>query len=118
MIELHLPWPPSVNSYWRHVGPRVLISEKGRAYRTAVHAARLDQLRIGGGLPLRGRLSVAIDAYPPDRRARDLDNLPKAVLDGLTHAGLWQDDSQIDRLLIERREPLLGGGLTIKISEI
>lgn len=123
MIELHLPWPPSVNSYWRHItsgklAGRVLISEKGRAYRTSVRVARLDQLRIGGPLPLAGRLSVSIDAYPPDRRWRDLDNLPKAVLDGLTHAGLWLDDSQIDRLLIERREPLVGGGLTVKISEL
>ena len=29
-LELELPWPPSVNHYYRHVGPRVLISRDGR----------------------------------------------------------------------------------------
>ena len=32
-----LPFPPSMNTYWRHVmvgkHPRTLISEKGRIYR-------------------------------------------------------------------------------------
>ena len=117
MIELHLPYPPSVNTYWRHVGPRVLISAKGRAYRTAVQAAVLEQTRRGP-LRLSARLSVAILAYPPDRRARDLDNLPKAVLDALTAAGLWLDDEQIDRLLIERREPVREGALTVTVETL
>lgn len=117
MIELHLPYPPSMNTYWRHVGARVLISAKGRAYRTAVHAEVLDQLRRGP-LRLPARLSVAILAYPPDRRARDLDNLPKAVLDALTHAGLWLDDAQIDRLLIQRMETLKDGAITVQVESL
>ena len=104
-LVLNLPWPPSLNSYWRspNKGPlagRTLISEKGRKYRKDVENKTLmDLCNIAGGL--RGaafvggeRLSVAIYAYPPDKRRRDLDNLPKAVLDSLTNAGVWADDEQ------------------------
>lgn len=48
------------------------------------------------------RLSLTIDAYPPDRRKRDLDNILKSLLDALQHAGIYSDDSQIDILKISR----------------
>ena len=47
-------------------------------------------------------------ANPPDRRRRDLDNLAKAVLDGMNGV-LYDDDSQIDNLIIRRGEPMPGG---------
>jgi crossover junction endodeoxyribonuclease RusA len=34
----------------------------------------------------------------------DLDNLPKGMLDALTHAGVWGDDSQIDDLQVTRQD--------------
>lgn len=98
VIELELPWPPSVNHYWRNVRGAMLISREGRAYRTAVLAIWL----LAGRPRVEGRLSVEITAYAPDRRRRDLDNLHKAPLDALAKAGLYADDSQIDRLLTER----------------
>ncbi|WP_159137369.1 RusA family crossover junction endodeoxyribonuclease, partial [Citrobacter braakii] len=39
--------------------------------------------------------------YPPDARRRDIDNYNKALFDALTHAGIWEDDSQIKRMLVE-----------------
>ena len=30
-MVLTLPYPPSINHYWRRVGPRTLISREGRA---------------------------------------------------------------------------------------
>jgi Holliday junction resolvase RusA-like endonuclease len=33
----------------------------------------------------------------------DADNLEKAVLDGLNHAGIWHDDAQVTDLMIEKR---------------
>jgi crossover junction endodeoxyribonuclease RusA len=117
-ISLTLPWPPSVNGYWRHIakGPlagRTLISEKGRAYRIAVAGHLLAQMPDAA---LTDRLSVHIDAFPPDLRKRDLDNIPKGLLDALTHARVWDDDSQIDRLAIERREPIAGGRVVLTIE--
>lgn len=120
-IVISLRWPPSVNTYWRSVmsGPlagRVLLSEKGRAYRKHVEFAVLQQ-RIPRGL-LTGKLAVWVHAMPPDRRARDLDNLLKGVLDGLHHAGVIRDDCDIDDLRISRFAIRPGGELQIQISEI
>ncbi|MCO8122541.1 RusA family crossover junction endodeoxyribonuclease [Stieleria sp. TO1_6] len=101
MLKLKLPYPPSINHYWRHVGPRVLISRKGRDYRTAVGA----YLKNKNVEPLEGPLVVDIELHLPDRRKRDIDNVLKAVLDALQWGGAFLDDSQIVRLAIEKIEP-------------
>jgi len=112
-MRLMLPWPPSINHYWRHVGPRTLISREGRTFRRNVCAL------LGGGGPRKppsgGRIALAMDAFPPDRRRRDLDNIQKPVLDALEHAGIYEDDSQIDLLLTRRRERTAGGRLEINL---
>ena len=105
--EFDLPWPPSVNRYYRHVGPRVLISREGRKYRM------MTVSRLGGRFPkLTGNLRVSAEFYPPDARRRDLDNVGgKALLDSLQAAGLFEDDSQIKSLRLDMREPLPPEGL-------
>ncbi|MFE1815605.1 RusA family crossover junction endodeoxyribonuclease [Metapseudomonas otitidis] len=118
MIEIELPWPPSVNSYWRHPnkGPlagRHLISAEGREYRKAV----LWQL-APMALSLSGRLAVTVECFPPDRRKRDLDNIAKGLLDAMTHAGAWGDDEQIDDLRIIRRGTIKGGAVRVHIGVI
>jgi crossover junction endodeoxyribonuclease RusA len=111
MSAIIMPWPPSLNTYWRNVAGRTLISAAGRQYRMACQAlAYADNWpRFGAA-----RLSVRIEAWVPDKRRRDLDNMVKAPLDSLTHAGVWDDDSQIDELLI-RRGPI-GGMLKVWIE--
>ena len=112
---LTLPYPPSINHYWRRVGPRTLISREGRMFRRNVCA-----LLAGGGFrtpPLDGRISLRMDAFPPDRRRRDLDNLQKSAIDALEHAGVFEDDSQIDLLITARRESVQGGRLEVRIEE-
>lgn len=115
-VVITLPYPPSVNHYWRRVGPRTLISREGRAFRKDVCAL------LGGGGPRKppagGRIALAMDAFPPDRRRRDLDNIQKPVLDALEHAGVYEDDSQVDLLLTRRREPVKGGSLEVRIDEL
>jgi crossover junction endodeoxyribonuclease RusA len=59
-----------------------------------------------------------MDAFPPDRRRRDLDNLQKPVLDALEHAGIYEDDSQIDLLLTRRRDVVAGGRLDVQVDEL
>lgn len=116
-VSLTLPWPPSANRYWRHIAirgkPRTLISAEGRAYRKAVADAVLIQR---GNKHLQGRLAVTIIAQPPDRRRRDIDNINKALLDALTHAGVYEDDGNIDFLASARASPVKGGRILIHIA--
>lgn len=107
MIVIELPYPPSVNHYWRRVGTRTLISKKGRAYRAEV-IARLAIFRLNDE-PLIGPINATFRVHPPDRRRRDLDNLLKAMLDALEHAGVYRDDSQIYSLMVFRGEVVKGG---------
>ena len=114
MLELTMPWPPSVNAYWRTFQGRMIISAEGRSYRKAV----ADQVLIQRGAKhFAGKLKVEIEAFRPDKRRRDLDNLLKAVLDGLTHAGVWEDDSNIVDLRIYWADTV-GGMLKVKVSEV
>lgn len=121
-VRLELPFPPSVNRYWRHVGMgggvRVLLSREGRRYKDAVKAAVLA--RVGEGRePLTGRLVVDVRLYPPDRLRRDIDNFGgKALLDALTDAGVWQDDSQLDELRIRRCAVCSGGRCVVDIRRL
>ncbi|EMR9925752.1 RusA family crossover junction endodeoxyribonuclease, partial [Escherichia coli] len=69
-------------------------------------------------LNLSGRLAIKIIAEPPDKRRRDLDNILKAPLDALTHAGLIIDDEQFDEVNIMRGQVIPGGRLGIKITEL
>jgi crossover junction endodeoxyribonuclease RusA len=112
MLELDLPYPPSANHYWRRVGARTLISRGGRAFRQAVCSI----LAAASVRPLDGALALEIDAYPPDRRRRDLDNLQKALLDALAHGGAYYDDSQIARLTIERKHVMPAGKVRVRLK--
>ena len=116
MIELSLPFPVSTNAMWRNLRGRTLISRKGREFRKAVGVMVGQQYM---GLPLESRLAVTVTLYPPDRRKRDIDNYGgKALLDALTHAQVWADDEQVDRLTIIRSDNTKGGGCLVQIEEV
>ena len=113
MINLRLPWPPSVNHYYTIARGRKILSKRGRQYKKDVAfsgAVNFSSLNL---IAADARLEVNIDVYPPDKRKRDLDNLLKPVLDAL-----FPDDSRIDILRIRRRQKADGGYLRVHISEI
>ena len=113
-LEFELPWPPSLNHYYRHVGPRVLISRDGRKYREAV-VSLLGEQKIQ---PFEDAVELTVDAYPPDNRRRDVDNLLKCFLDSFTYGGLYRDDSQVRKITITKREPMPPDGrIFIRIKE-
>jgi Holliday junction resolvase RusA-like endonuclease len=112
VLDLELPYPPSVNHYFRMVGRRVLISREGRAFRGRVCSI----LAALGVRPLSGPLALEIEVYPPDNRRRDIDNVQKALLDALQHGGAYRDDSQVVRLAIEKRGVVEGGRTLVRIG--
>ena len=114
VVEFDLPYPPSVNHYFRMVGRRVLISREGRAFRRRVCSI----LAALGVRPLSGRLALEIEVYPPDNRRRDVDNVLKSTLDALQHGGAYRDDSQVVRLAIEKRQPVAGGRTLVRIGPL
>lgn len=117
--SIDLPFPPTVNTYYRSIvrGKRaiVLISEKGREYRKAVaQLVQIARLKSFG----QQRLAISINAYMPDRRRRDLDNLTKSVQDSLCHAGVFDDDSQIDQITIRRMHVQAPGRIAVQLLPI
>lgn len=96
-----LPWPPSVNDYWKPVHSRLILTDRARDYRGAVaHAVVARERRIP--MPWSGKLVVTMDLVPPDdARLHDIDNTLKALFDSLTKARVWEDDSQVKRLLMD-----------------
>ena len=112
-MELTLPWPPSLNTYWRTYQGRMILSEKGRAYRRFV----MEQCLLQRVDTFTGPIKVEIVAFRPDNRKRDLDNLLKAVLDGMAKALVYEDDSQIRDLRILWGDTI-GGMLKVNIEEM
>jgi crossover junction endodeoxyribonuclease RusA len=55
--------------------------------------------------------------FPPNKRVMDLDNRMKGLLDALTEAGFWEDDSLVDQLHIYRGEIIKEGVVRVEISE-
>ena len=113
-MQLTLPYPPTVNHYWGSRGNRRFILKRGLEFRSEVCAI----VDAAGLETLGGRLLVDTVACPPDRRRRDLDNVCKATLDALAHAGVYQDDCQIDALHVERGAVIPGGKVTVRIIEV
>ena len=113
ILALDVPYPPSVNRYWRAFRGRNILSAEARAYRRAITAVMLERKLT----PLSGRLAVSVMLCPPDRRRRDLDNAMKGLLDGLQHGGAYTDDSQIDKLTIERGAVTPRGLAIVDITE-
>jgi crossover junction endodeoxyribonuclease RusA len=91
-IHLVLPWPPSVNGYWRSFRGRQILSARARQYRVSACAAMLPHLRVQ---MIEGPVRVTERFYPPDKRVRDMSNYRKGYEDAITHFGLWKDDSQV-----------------------
>ena len=73
-MRLVLPYPPSVNHYWRSYRGRVVLSADGRAFRKDVCDLLATVPVMDGNGPRKppsgGRIALGMDAFPPDRRRR------------------------------------------------
>lgn len=111
--RLVLPLPPSVNSYWtgRGTGGHRMRSKRARAYLSQLLVAVAIQ-----GSPSYGSHPVAVTIHLHHTpQGGDIDNYTKGVFDGLTHAGVWDDDAQVVRMQIRKRGRVKRGFVVIDI---
>lgn len=121
---LTLPFPPSINTYWRNillktrkgVVARTLLSKRGREYRVvAVSAIRAQ---VGRPKIIDHRVKVTITLHPPTLRKYDVDNFNKAILDAITHAKVWLDDELVYQLTISKEVKVKGGRAIVLIERL
>ena len=99
-----VPWQRAAS-----VGTRRFTPTEQRAYQRTVRLiAQASRPRGPWLLSKASRYRVDIDAYLPDARRRDIDNIAKTILDALNGV-LYLDDSQVTTLFvdthIDRAEP-------------
>lgn len=111
-LSFEMAYPPTGNHSVRHAQGAHWLSPKAKAY---FAVTRFDLSRQGVAVGVEGRLRVEVMISPPDKRARDLDNVWKVAGDACTRAGVWQDDSQIDWLVLRRGEPVKGGRVQVSV---
>lgn len=110
-IKLAIPGrpPAKANNYVivrRGRFPKIVPSAEVAAYEATVAQVTAAEIALHGREPpffVKGQrleLLVVWHRFMHDGRAKDLDNITKALLDGLTAGGLWHDDSQITILHI------------------
>ncbi len=118
-MTIELPYPPSINHYFKRRGNRTFIGSEGMQFRKRVCIA----LMAANVNPMAGMLAMKVRAYPPDRRKRDIDNIQKPLLDALEKARAFYNDCQIKHLTTVMKEPVQGGKTivtikTLKVKEI
>ena len=115
MLVLSLPFPPSMNTYWRNFRGMTVLSKQGREFKAAVadYVVEYKVPKLGDS-----KLRVSMVLFPRDKRKIDIDNRIKAVLDALQDAGVFNDDFQVDELSIVRGKTIKGGAIRVLIEQI
>ena len=111
-VELVLPYPPSVNSYWRHARGRHYLSRAAKNYRELVVLSIPKDVRFDC------EVEVFVEVRPPDNRRRDIDNVLKAILDVLEFTGLIADDFLVSRIEVVRGVVVPRGECYVVVSEV
>jgi crossover junction endodeoxyribonuclease RusA len=116
VIELEIPFPPSVNRLYKpkRFGSGIYKTEEAKRYTQTVFALTYNKGKLSAPLAI----EMWIVAHPPKlKRKRDLDNLLKITLDSL-QGQVFDNDSQIGRLHIEWGPVDKAGYLEIRIEEL
>jgi len=114
--EFTMPWPPSVNHWHQPCRGRIIKGAVARDYeRLAVD--HLKSIKISGE-KIESKLSVTMVLMPPTNARYDIDNRTKGIFDSLSASGFWVDDSQVQKLTIEKGEKVKNGMVSISINVI
>jgi crossover junction endodeoxyribonuclease RusA len=125
MIEIMLPYAPTVNHY-KAVG-RLKTTKTGKIYQEKFTSAETKRFYFEVFLKCRAEgvksfdsatISVEMDVYPPDARRRDIDNVIKPTLDSLQKAGIFNDDYQVALLTVKRCSIIPQGQIFCRITKL
>ena len=97
-IELQLPYPPSVNRYWRVWRNRAVVSPAAKKFQREVR----EVVARSGWPKAAGEVRVLAELRPAPGRKPDVDNAGKALLDALVHAEVLEDDRSVVELHLWR----------------
>jgi crossover junction endodeoxyribonuclease RusA len=111
-VKLTLPIPVSANRYWRNFRGRMVISAEAKAYKAEVWGLAKE----AGAQLMAGELSLTMIVYRPAKRG-DLDNYTKILADSLQGV-LYDNDSQIVRILAERHDDKHNPRVEVEISQV
>ena len=96
-FEAEIPGVPP--SLWRCYGINsrggIFLTKAGRSWK---REAMFALLQVPHDRPLRGRIAIRVQFFAHSRGRWDIDNRFKVLFDAMTEAGVWSDDSQVDRL--------------------
>lgn len=115
-INLLLPWPPSVNRLWRMGKGNWYSTAEAKNYKETVYYLIFSSRC--GKFDDTARLMLEVYLYPPSKRSFDIDNSCKVIFDSLQNAKVFHNDSQIDKLWVERKEIFKDGKAEVRISTI
>lgn len=111
-LKFTLPYPPSLNVYWRNFRGRMVLSAEAKKYKRQVYEIFNDAdlkgsskfWAVGSNITGPSKLAVglSIDVYRP-RKSGDLDNTLKAILDSL-NGNLYEDDRQVIEIHARRHD--------------
>lgn len=111
-----LPYPPSVNGYWRTFRNRQIISKRGREY---VNLVDSEMQKLGlKGEQIDCSVSFRMVINPPTLRSYDVDNFTKGVFDALSKCKFWIDDSQVQKLTVIKGEKVKGGNVAVTVCKL
>ena len=103
-VTLKIPFPPTANHIWARVGNRSFLTREYRRFLALVVGA-VESAKVAPDFREAQAYAVELTVFPPDRRARDLDNFLKAALDAVTRSQLWRDDSLVCQLSATKGAP-------------
>jgi len=121
-----VPWPPSINHYFvelvlpakngRKARVMKVVGAAGKKFRqTIAQKALVQQWQKWGS----ARLMVHVSLHAAKNYRYDVDNYAKSLIDALQYINLFDNDNQIDKLVIERGEKAPPKGCAVvTISEI
>ncbi len=108
---LTLPIPPSVNA---------LYSGNHRRFKSKRYTAWIAEAKTAiAGIPIikiSGSVEATYRICSPDNRRRDIENYAKAVSDFISDQGFIDDDSNIQRLVMEWADDVSPGLVEVTIK--